>query len=246
MHAAKWLTNSALGAAYTPNIAPDDPRLATLSPSYEFQLRVKAKELIIEESMDEGKRKATVAANEAEERRMKEEAERLKKRKREEAAKWEGESLSRVVGLGHSYQTTGVRLLSGLRNNVYLHAREHMLTHMIILGCLQFSPFPTFLLQKHETQESATGATTITQTKSGRKRRPRSLSTSWARHYTNTHSERICCIRVLRMYGCTTDECLQIIFISCKSTGVIHPQVRLAGIRDSMLLMEVTAEPIRC
>lgn len=47
--------SSALGAGYTPKVPDDDPRVVGMSPPLQTQLRTKAKQLILEESMDEKK-----------------------------------------------------------------------------------------------------------------------------------------------------------------------------------------------
>ncbi|KAH9002929.1 hypothetical protein EDB86DRAFT_96952 [Lactarius hatsudake] len=77
-----------------PTSTPDDhPKLKGLSPPFKTQLRLKSKELLIEEEVRRRRAVKMNLANEGFEARKKEEEVSAKKRKAEEDARWEGNVL---------------------------------------------------------------------------------------------------------------------------------------------------------
>ena len=96
------LINSILGAGYNTGIPDTDPRLQNLTPSLDNRIRARAKEILVEEKLNQDRwvviqslelrdRKTKVKfANEGAEKAKLEEEIAKRKRKAEEQAKWEG------------------------------------------------------------------------------------------------------------------------------------------------------------
>lgn len=84
-------TRSVLGDGYSTSVTADDPRLQNLTPPYEHQIRAQAKELFLEDEVSKRLRQKMVSTNEKDERERKETEVANRKRKHEDAKKWEGE-----------------------------------------------------------------------------------------------------------------------------------------------------------
>ncbi|ETW83209.1 hypothetical protein HETIRDRAFT_439694 [Heterobasidion irregulare TC 32-1] len=92
-----------LKALSLPTNTPDDhPKLKGLEPTFKVQLRIKSKELLIDEEVRRRKAVKMNLANEGFEARKKEEEVTAKKRKAEDDAKWE-ETREQRVGSWRSF-----------------------------------------------------------------------------------------------------------------------------------------------
>ncbi|GMK60099.1 hypothetical protein CspeluHIS016_0903160 [Cutaneotrichosporon spelunceum] len=119
-YARTLVLKEALGSGYSTKVPDDDLRVTSMSPPFQIQLRTKAKQLILEESMDEKKRANMVAVNEANERAAVEAEKARRKRKAEEQKVWEERRDDRVRDW-RSYKQKE-------KENKYKKARKNMHT----------------------------------------------------------------------------------------------------------------------
>ncbi|RSH92735.1 hypothetical protein EHS25_008181 [Saitozyma podzolica] len=95
-HSRTLVLKSILGTGYSIGIADTDPRLANLTPSFDLQIRAKAKEVLIEDELSRRRKQKLTFANEGAEK-AKQEAEVIaRKRKVEDQAKWEERREDRI------------------------------------------------------------------------------------------------------------------------------------------------------
>ncbi|ORX34103.1 hypothetical protein BD324DRAFT_636625 [Kockovaella imperatae] len=88
-HCRTAVLKSVLGSGYSTNIADTDPRITSLRPPLDAQIRAKAKEVFVEDELAKRRKSKLAFANEGAEKAKAEAEVAARKRKIEEQAKWE-------------------------------------------------------------------------------------------------------------------------------------------------------------
>ncbi|BEI87122.1 hypothetical protein CcaverHIS002_0704680 [Cutaneotrichosporon cavernicola] len=119
-YARTLVLKEALGSGYSTKVADDDPRVTGMSPPFQIQLRTKAKQLILEESMDEKNRANMVAVNEANERAAVEAEKARRKRKVEEQKAWDERRDERIGDWRNYMHKEKVRKVKKAKKNLHV------------------------------------------------------------------------------------------------------------------------------
>ncbi|CAD6582631.1 MAG: hypothetical protein TREMPRED_003334 [Tremellales sp. Tagirdzhanova-0007] len=110
-HCRTLILKALLGTGYSSSILDTDPRLASIRPPLDTQIRAKAKEVLIEDELAKRRKTKLAYANEGAEKAKQEEEVVNRKRKVEAQAKWE---VSVVPGKSYGSSAQILRYAGGL------------------------------------------------------------------------------------------------------------------------------------
>ncbi|KAI9634503.1 uncharacterized protein MKK02DRAFT_38034 [Dioszegia hungarica] len=114
-HARTLVLKNLIPVGYA-TVTDTDPRLANLKPSYDVQIRTKAKQILLEDAMARERKTKIAFANEGAEKAKLDEAVAKRKREAEDKVKWE-EHREQRVNNWREYASTGGKPKKAKKNS---------------------------------------------------------------------------------------------------------------------------------